>query len=77
MHDLGNESRRPARPGRCRTRPCRNGPPSRLRRLRAQNQVERGLVPTDTPFEQRIRSLYAVSVPTELDQRIVASIAQF
>ena len=27
-------------------------------------------MPTDTPFEQRIRSLYAVSVPTELDQRI-------
>jgi hypothetical protein len=27
-------------------------------------------VPTDTPFEQRIRSLYAVSVPTELDRRI-------
>lgn len=27
---------------------------------------------TDTPFEQRLRTLYAVSVPTELDQRIVA-----
>jgi hypothetical protein len=27
-------------------------------------------VPTDTPFEQRIRTLYAVSVPTELDRRI-------
>ena len=27
-------------------------------------------MPTDTPFEQRIRSLYAVSVPTELDRRI-------
>lgn len=25
---------------------------------------------TDTPFEQRIRSLYAISVPTELDRRI-------
>jgi hypothetical protein len=27
-------------------------------------------VPTDTPFEERIRTLYAVSVPTELDRRI-------
>jgi hypothetical protein len=27
-------------------------------------------VPTDAPFEQRIRSLYAVAVPTELDRRI-------
>jgi hypothetical protein len=27
-------------------------------------------VPTETPFEQRIRRLYAVSVPTELDRRI-------
>ena len=27
-------------------------------------------MPTDTPFEQRLRSLYAVSVPTELDRRI-------
>lgn len=25
---------------------------------------------TDTPFEQRLRTLYAVSVPTELDRRI-------
>lgn len=28
---------------------------------------------TDTPFEQRIRTLYAVSVPTELDRRIEAA----
>ena len=28
------------------------------------------MVSTDTPFEQRLRSLYAVSVPTELDRRI-------
>jgi hypothetical protein len=27
-------------------------------------------VPTDTPFERRIRTLYAVSVPTELDRRV-------
>jgi hypothetical protein len=27
-------------------------------------------VSTDTPFEQRLRNLYAVSVPTELDRRI-------
>jgi hypothetical protein len=27
-------------------------------------------VSTDTPFEQRLRTLYAVSVPTELDRRI-------
>lgn len=27
-------------------------------------------MPTDSPFEERIRSLYAVSVPTELDRRI-------
>ena len=28
-------------------------------------------MPTDHPFEQRLASLYAVSVPAELDQRIV------
>lgn len=27
-------------------------------------------MPTDTPFEQRLRTLYSVSVPTELDRRI-------
>ena len=27
-------------------------------------------MPTDTPFEQRLRTLYGVSVPTELDRRI-------
>ena len=27
-------------------------------------------MPTDMPFEQRLHSLYAVSVPTELDRRI-------
>jgi hypothetical protein len=27
-------------------------------------------VPTETPFEQRLHTLYAVSVPTELDRRI-------
>ena len=27
-------------------------------------------MPTDTPFEQRLRTLYAVPVPTELDRRI-------
>jgi hypothetical protein len=32
-------------------------------------------VPTDTPSEQLIRSLYAVLVPTELDQRIETAIA--
>ena len=32
-------------------------------------------MPTDTPFEQRIRSLYAASVPTELDRRIETSMA--
>ena len=31
-------------------------------------------MPTDTPFEQRLRTLYAVSVPTELDRRIVTAI---
>ncbi len=30
-------------------------------------------MPTDTPFEQRLRTLYAVQVPTELDQRIEAA----
>ncbi len=32
-------------------------------------------MPTDTPFEQRLRNLYAVSVPTELDRRMEAAIA--
>jgi hypothetical protein len=32
-------------------------------------------VPTDTPFEQRIRTLYAASVPTELDRRIDTAMA--
>lgn len=27
-------------------------------------------MPTDTPFEQRLRTLYAVPVPSELDRRI-------
>jgi hypothetical protein len=30
-------------------------------------------VSTDTPLEQRLRALYAVSVPTELDRRIAAA----
>jgi hypothetical protein len=30
-------------------------------------------VPTDTPFEQRLHSLYAVPVPTEVDRRILAA----
>jgi len=32
-------------------------------------------VPTDIPLEQRLHTLYAVSVPTELDQRIVTVMA--
>jgi hypothetical protein len=32
-------------------------------------------VTTDTPFEQRIRTLYAVPVPTELDRRIGRAMA--
>ena len=30
---------------------------------------------TDTPFEQRLRTLYAVSVPTDLDRRIDSAMA--
>lgn len=29
---------------------------------------------TDTPFEQQIRTLYAVSVPTELDLRVITAV---
>jgi hypothetical protein len=32
-------------------------------------------VPTDTPFEQRLRTLFAVSVPAELDRRIDTAMA--
>lgn len=32
-------------------------------------------MPTDTPFEQRLRTLYAVPVPTELDRRIETAMA--
>lgn len=32
-------------------------------------------MPTDTPFEQRLHTLYAVSVPTELDRRIERAMA--
>lgn len=32
-------------------------------------------MPTDTPFEQRLHDLFAVSVPPELDRRIAAAIA--
>lgn len=31
-------------------------------------------MPTDTPFEQRLQTLYAVAVPTGLDRRILASL---